>query len=73
LITTKHPEFPTNFEKNYKLKYYLFKAAKIWDTTLEPISKIRLGFRARRGTAKKRSIHAVCEHFEPFYNAAMGT
>jgi hypothetical protein len=24
---------------------------------IEPISKIRLGFRARRGTVKKRSIH----------------
>ena len=40
---------------------------------LEPISKIRLGFRARRKTLKKRSIHVVCEHFEPFRNAAMGT
>jgi len=40
---------------------------------LEPISKIRLGFRARRETVKKRSIHVVCEHFERFRNAAMGT
>ena len=40
---------------------------------LEPISKIRLGFRARRETVKKRSIHVVCEHFEPLRNAAMGT
>jgi hypothetical protein len=40
---------------------------------LEPISKIRLEFRARRETVKKRSIHVVCEHFEPFRNAAMGT
>jgi hypothetical protein len=40
---------------------------------LEPISIIRLEFRARRGTVKKRSIHVVCEHFEPFHNAAMGT
>jgi hypothetical protein len=28
-----------------------------WDATLESISKMRLGFRARRGTVKKRSIH----------------
>ncbi len=40
---------------------------------LEPISKIRLVFRARRETVKKRSIHLVCEHFEPFRNTAMGT
>ena len=40
---------------------------------LEPISKIRLVFRARRETVKKRSIHVVCEHFEPFRNTAMGT
>ena len=40
---------------------------------LEPISKIRLVFRARRETVKKRSIHVVCEHFEPFRNIAMGT
>jgi hypothetical protein len=40
---------------------------------LELISKIRLVFRARRETMKKRSIHVVCEHFEPFRNAAMGT
>jgi len=40
---------------------------------LEPISKIRLEFRARRGTVKKRSIHVVCEHFELFRNTAMGT
>jgi hypothetical protein len=40
---------------------------------LEPISKIRLGFRARRGTMKKPSIHVVCEYFEPFHNTAMGT
>jgi len=39
----------------------------------EPISKIKLGFRARRETVKKRSIHVVCEHFEPVRNAAMGT
>ncbi len=39
----------------------------------EPISKIKLGFRARRETVKKRSIHVVCEHFESFRNAAMGT
>jgi len=41
--------------------------------TLEPISKIRLGFRARREMVKKRSIQVVCEHFEPFHNTAMGT
>jgi len=35
--------------------------------------KIRLVFRARRETVKKRSIHVVCEHFEPFRNTAMGT
>jgi len=40
---------------------------------LEPISKIMLEFRARRGSVKKRSIHVVCEHFEPFHNAAMDT
>jgi len=40
---------------------------------LEPVSKIKLEFRARRGTVKKRSIHAVGEHFEPFHNAAMDT
>ncbi|MEE8553999.1 MAG: hypothetical protein V3S72_11920, partial [Desulfobacterales bacterium] len=46
-----------------------------WKQTivLEPISKIRLVFRARRETVKKRSIHVVCEHFEPFRNTAMGT
>jgi len=27
----------------------------------------------RRETLKKRSIHVVCEYFEPFRNAAMGT
>jgi hypothetical protein len=27
---------------------------------------------ARRETGKKRSIHVVCEHFEPFCNAARG-
>jgi len=31
------------------------------------------GFRARRETVIKRSIHVVCEHFEPFRNTAMGT
>jgi len=40
---------------------------------VEPISKVRLVFRARRETVKKRSIHVVCEHFEPFRNTAMGT
>jgi hypothetical protein len=45
----------------------------IYGWKLEPISKIRSEFRARRGTVKKRSIHVVCEHFEPFHNAAMGT
>ena len=40
---------------------------------LEPFSKIRLEFRARRGSVKKWSIHVVCEHFEPFHNAAMDT
>ena len=40
---------------------------------LEPISKIRLEFRARRGSVKKRSIHVVCEHFEPLHNAVMDT
>ncbi len=40
---------------------------------LEPISKIRLVFRVRRETVKKRSIHVVCEHFEPFRNTAMGS
>jgi hypothetical protein len=35
--------------------------------------KIRLVFRARRETVKKRSIHVVCEHFEPLRNTAMGT
>jgi hypothetical protein len=49
------------------------KYAKDCKILLEPISKIRLGFRARRETEKKRSIHVVCEHFEPFRNAAMGT
>jgi len=39
---------------------------------LEPISKIRLVFRARRETVKKRSIHVVCEHFESFRNTAHG-
>jgi hypothetical protein len=29
------------------------------------------GFRARRGEAKKRSIHLVCEHFETTRNTAM--
>jgi hypothetical protein len=40
---------------------------------IELISKIRLEVRARRETVKKRRIHVVCEHFEPFRNAAMGT
>ena len=44
-----------------------------WNILLEPISKIRLEFMARRETVKKRSIHVVCEHFEPFRNTAMGT
>ena len=48
--------------KNIKLKMYL-----------EPISKIRLEFRTRRGSVKKRSIHVVCEYFEAFHNAAMDT
>jgi len=47
--------------------------AEIDNKLIEPISKIRLEFRARRGSVKKRSIHAVCEHFEPFHNAAMDT
>jgi hypothetical protein len=29
--------------------------------------------RRERETVKKRSIHEVCEHFEPFRNTAMGT
>jgi hypothetical protein len=29
-------------------------------------------FRARRATAKKRSIQVVCEHFLPLHNAALG-
>ena len=52
----------TNFDY-----YYPYKMKKH-----EPISKIRLGFRARHETVKKRSIHVVCEHFEPVRNAAMG-
>jgi len=32
----------------------------------------QLGFRARREMVKKRSIHVVCEHIEPFRNDAMG-
>ncbi|MBW1825202.1 MAG: hypothetical protein JRI87_11730 [Deltaproteobacteria bacterium] len=40
---------------------------------IEPISKIRLVFRARRETVKKLSIHVVCEDFEQFRNTAMGT
>jgi len=53
----------------------IFLDLKFFKPLLEPISKIRLGFRARRETVKKRSIHAhvVCEHFEPFCNTAMGT
>ena len=42
------------------------------DNSLEPISKKRLGFLARREAVKKRSIHGVCEHFEPVHNAARG-
>jgi hypothetical protein len=41
--------------------------------TLEPISKKGSGFLARREVVKKRSIHAVCEHFEPIRNTARGT
>ncbi len=45
-----------------------------WRTeSLERISKLRSGFLTRRGTAKKRSIHEVCEHFEPAHNAVRGT
>jgi len=33
----------------------------------------KIEFRARRERVKKRSIQVVCEHFEPFRNAAMGT
>jgi hypothetical protein len=40
---------------------------------IESISKIRLGFIARREVVRKRSIHVVCEHFEPLRNTAMGT
>jgi hypothetical protein len=40
--------------------------------TLERISKLRLGFLAKREPAKKRSIHEVCEHFESAHNAARG-
>jgi transcriptional regulator with GAF, ATPase, and Fis domain len=31
------------------------------------------GFLARREEAKKRSMHGLCEHFEPLHNAARGT
>jgi len=40
---------------------------------IEPILKLRLGFRARREALRKRSIHKICEYFEPFLNGAMGT
>ena len=36
---------------------------------LEPISKLRLRFLARRETARTWSIHVVCEHFEPIHNS----
>ena len=35
----------------------------------ERISKLRLVFLARREPVKKRSIHVVCEHFEPAHDA----
>jgi len=44
----------------------------MYDIYIEPVSKIRLVFRARRETVKKQSIHVVCEHFEPFRNTALG-
>ena len=44
----------------------------MYDIYIEPTSKIRLVFRVRRETVKKRSIHVVCEHFEPFRNTALG-
>lgn len=40
---------------------------------LERISKKGSGFRSRLATAKKRSIHVVCEHFLALRNADMGT
>ena len=52
---------------------FLLDEMAIYGLTIEPISKIRLGLRARRETVKKRSIHVVCEHFEAVRNAAMGT
>jgi hypothetical protein len=33
----------------------------------------KLMYASRRGSAQKRSIHVVCEHFEPARNAALGT
>ncbi len=52
------------------------------DHILERISKLRLGFLARREAAKKRSIHVVCMQVrragtlrfcsEPAHNAARG-
>ena len=59
-------------QNGLKIWRYWYKSYGIFKN-VEPISKIRLGFRARRETVKKRSIHVVCEHFEPFRNAAMGT
>jgi hypothetical protein len=39
---------------------------------IEGISKIGSAFRARLATAKKRSIHWVCEHFLPLRNEGLG-
>ena len=63
--------YPVHYLKNPNERNRLF--TKSFCFILEPISKIRLVFRARRETVKKRSIHVVCEHFEPFRNTAMGT
>jgi hypothetical protein len=68
-------EFPViiqKFNPNMKVLDNI-KSPQQFNLLLEPISKIRLVFRARRETVKKRSIHVVCEHFEPFRNTAMGT
>ena len=51
----------------------VYRGQRNFSVYLEPVSKIRLEFRARRGSVKKRSIHVVCEDIEPFHNAAMDT
>ena len=76
----KEPARTINNDFCFKMLGFVKSFLLIWvsilgfakELLLEPISKIRLEVRARRETVKERSIHVVCEHFEPFRNAAHG-